>query len=305
MSRGKILTVDDEAFNLDILGEYLEDAGFDVISACDGQEALDHLAAHDDIDVIVLDRMMPRLDGMACLKILKNDDRFKRIPVIMQTAAASHEHIRQGIEAGVFYYLTKPYEEAVLISLVESALDTVRQQSSLQAAVRQNKQVLGLLDEARFHFRTLDEARDLAVYVANVFPNPELIVYGLSELMINAIEHGNLGINYDEKTRLVLENHWQDEVDRRLALPQFQDTKAQLILNAHKEFISVRIIDQGIGFNFNAYLELSPERATDPNGRGIATARMMSFDEMTYFGCGNEVEVKIFLSETAKAKHAA
>jgi CheY-like chemotaxis protein len=292
MSKGKILTVDDEEFNLDILGEYLTDAGYEVISAEDGQQALDQLEANPDIDVIVLDRMMPRLDGMACLSKLKSDDRFRSIPVIMQTAAASHEHIRQGIEAGVFYYLTKPYEDSLLISLVGSALEQVRSQVNLQSAVRQNKDILGLLEQARFKFRTLEEARQLSVYIANAFPDPETVVYGLSELMINAIEHGNLGITYSEKTKLVLSGQWHDEVNRRLSDPQFKDRYAILDVNAKDNLIEARIIDMGEGFDHKAYLELSPERATDPHGRGIATTRMLSFDDLQYQGRGNEVVVR-------------
>jgi len=295
MSRGKVLAVDDEAFNLDILGEYLEEAGYQVVSAADGEEALVQLEQHADIDVIVLDRMMPRLDGMECLKRIKLDERWKNIPVIMQTAAASLEHIRQGIEAGVFYYLTKPYEEAMLISLVRSALEQSRSQASLQQAVRQNKQVLGLMEMSRFQFRTLEEARHLAVYIANAFPNPESIVYGLSELMINAIEHGNLGISYEEKTDLVYAGTWASEVDRRLNDPKYSEKKAHLEFVAAHDFLEVCIKDQGLGFKFQNYLDLAPERATDPHGRGIATARMMSFDQLEYQGVGNVVIARVQL----------
>lgn len=295
MSKGKILAVDDEAFNLDILGEYLEEAGYEVISAIDGEDALKALETHSDIDVIVLDRMMPHLDGMECLKRIKLDDRWKNIPVIMQTAAASMEHIRQGIEAGVFYYLTKPYEEAMLISLVGSALDQSRSQLALQLAVRQNRQVMGLMESSRFHFRTLEEARHLAVYIANAFPSPESIVYGLSELMINAIEHGNLGISYTEKTKLIYAGDWAQEVERRLNDPKYSDRNAYLEFVASSDYLQVVIKDQGNGFNFKNYLDLAPERATDPHGRGIATARMMSFDQLEYQGVGNIVAARVHL----------
>jgi CheY-like chemotaxis protein/anti-sigma regulatory factor (Ser/Thr protein kinase) len=292
-SAPRVLAVDDEAFNLDILGEYLEEDGYAVSLAIDGRDALNKLAEIGPVDVIVLDRMMPLMDGMECLKHLKADPRFCDIPVIMQTAAASHEQIRQGIEGGVFYYLTKPYESEVLLSLVRAALAEARLKASLRMEVRQNRQVLGLMETAEFRFQALSEARNLAVFLANCFPEPERVVYGLSELMVNAVEHGNLGISYSEKTSLIIEGRWEAEVAHRLSLPEYADRYAQLSYSATPDYVSIAISDQGSGFDPAAYLELSPERATDPNGRGIATARLLSFDSLDYSGRGNTVTCKV------------
>ena len=63
---------------------------------------------------------------------------------------------------------------------------------------------MGLLEKARFRFRTLEDARTLAFLIANCFPEPQVAVYGLNELLINAVEHGNLGITFAEKTKFVL-----------------------------------------------------------------------------------------------------
>ncbi|ESQ92802.1 ATP-binding response regulator [Asticcacaulis benevestitus] len=287
--RPKVLAVDDEAFNLDIIGELLEDAGYEVFQSTDGEAALCMLEDHLDIDVIVLDRMMPRMDGMTCLSRLKDDPRFAHIPVIMQTAAASHEQVRQGIDGGVFYYLTKPYDEAVLVSLVRAALAEGRQKAALKAEVHQNKHIMGLMRGLQFRFRTLSEARALAIFIANCFPTPERVVYGLSELMINAIEHGNLSISYAEKTNLVLNNCWQEEVERRLSLPEQLERYCEISLEAASDKMSVKITDLGEGFDFEKFLDISPERATDPHGRGIATARLISFDTLSYSDSGRTV----------------
>jgi CheY-like chemotaxis protein/anti-sigma regulatory factor (Ser/Thr protein kinase) len=298
----KILVVDDEAFNLDILCEYLEGDGYAVTVAVDGREALDTLAQIGPVDVMVLDRMMPRMDGMECLSHLKADPRFRDIPVIMQTAAASSEHIRQGIEAGVFYYLTKPYEADVLLSLVRAALTEAGLKASLRREVRQNRQVAGLMQTAAFCFRTLNDARNLAVFLANGFPEPERVVYGLSELLVNAVEHGNLGISYNEKTRLIVEGRWESEVQHRLGLPQYADRYGRLIYEATPESVTVSISDDGAGFNFPDYLEMSPERAIDPNGRGIATARLLSFDSLEYFNGGSTARGKVYIPLQPKGK---
>jgi CheY-like chemotaxis protein len=284
-----ILAVDDERFNLDILTEYLTDDGYRVIAASDGIEALEQLALHPEIDLIVLDRMMPRMDGMQLMEHLKRDRNLRDIPVIMQTAAASNTQLLEGIQAGVYYYLTKPYEDVMLLCIVKAAFQSVASKREMREEVRNQKRMLGLLENARFRFRTLEEARHIAYLIANCFPEPETVVYGLSELMVNAVEHGNLGISYQHKTELMRSGQWEAEVKRRLALPEYAEKYATITFEAGASAHTVHITDSGPGFDWQRYLKLSPERATDPNGRGIATARALSFSDIIYEGCGNEV----------------
>src|SRR5208337_2542441 len=179
----KILTVDDDELNRDILNEYLTDAGYDVVEADDGDTALQLLKDATGIDAIVLDRMMPRLNGMEVLKAVKADPRLKDIPVIMQSAASAREQILQGIKAGVYYYLTKPYEDQMLLAIVGAALSDAASKKRLREEVSQQKRVLGLMEQSRFRFRTLEEARNIAFHLANCFPEPESAVYGLNELL--------------------------------------------------------------------------------------------------------------------------
>lgn len=293
MAGEKILAIDDEEFNLDILNDYLEDASYTVITACDGLDGLEKLKANPDVSVIVLDRMMPRMDGMAFLKEVKADPEFKDIPVIMQTAAASLQQMSEGIKAGVYYYLTKPYEDEMLLGIVRSAIADAKSRLQMREEVMNSQTALGLMKQAHFEFRTLEEAKNLATFIANCFPDPQSAVLGLHELMLNAVEHGNLGIKYDEKTNLVMENRWLEEIEKRLASQEYGHRFATLSYEMDDVNITVVIRDQGAGFNWEKYLEISPERAMDPHGRGIATSRMLSFDEMQYIGNGNEVKCRV------------
>ena len=170
MPAHKILAVDDEPFNLDILTDSLTDAGYTVIPASDGVAALEQLERHPDIDVIVLDRMMPRMNGMQVLATIKKNPRLKDIPVIMQTAAAASGQILAGIQAGVYYYLTKPYADVMLLSIVKSALAEKNNRAQMKEEVQKHRRVLGLMRSAQFRFRTLDDARTLAFYIANCLP---------------------------------------------------------------------------------------------------------------------------------------
>ncbi len=289
--KAKVLAVDDEDFNLDIIRFILSRSGFDVVCAEDGLAGLRKLEENLDAAIIVLDRMMPNLDGMQFLTAIKKDPRFSDIPVVMQTAAARTEEVLQGIEAGVYYYLTKPYDQAMLAGVVKSALNDADSKKQLKEEVQKYRSVIGLLDESRFHFRTLEDARNLAYYVAACFPDPVKAVYGLHELLINAVEHGNLGVSYAEKTELLSTGNWRTEIERRLGLAENLHKYGTLILTASQNEFKIHIVDKGCGFNWQSYIEFSPERATDIHGRGIATTRAFSFDSLAYLGPGNEVVV--------------
>lgn len=144
------------------------------------------------------------------------------------------------------------------------------------------------MNKAEFRFSTICEAKDLACFVASGCPDPDAALYGLTELMLNAIEHGNLGITYEEKKQLMLSGNLHDEIQRRLGLRENKNKCAYLNYEETEDYIQVHIKDQGNGFDWQKYLYISPERASDPNGRGIATAKL-SFASMKYLGKGNEV----------------
>ena len=95
MTQARILVVDDEPFNLDIVSEYLDGMDFDLVMVESGEAAWDALCdTAQPFDLVLLDRMMPGIDGIMLLKRMKADERFASIPVIMQTAATSPEQIR-------------------------------------------------------------------------------------------------------------------------------------------------------------------------------------------------------------------
>ena len=116
-----VLAVDDEPLNQDIMGEYFEEAEINFYMINNGPDALKILEEGKPVDVIVLDRMMPMMDGIEVLKRIKANNKYKEIPVIIQTAAGASYQVTEGIKAGAFYYLIKPYSKEMLISLVNNA----------------------------------------------------------------------------------------------------------------------------------------------------------------------------------------
>ncbi len=299
-SQPTLLLVDDDPVNLEILVEHLEEAGYQTVTASQGEEAWDIIQQGTiPFQALLLDRMMPVMDGMEVLAKVKTHASFSMLPVIMQTAAASSEKIREGIAAGAFYYLTKPYSKEVLLAIVAAAVRDFTKYQALQQEVAEQSGIYQGLESAQFHFQTLQEARTLALILAKACPDPGRVSMGLTELLLNAVEHGNLHITYDEKTRLQETEEWENEIARRLSLPEFAHKQVTVRFHRNAERIEFTITDQGPGFDWKRYLEMSPDLAFASHGRGIAMARALSFDTMEYRGVGNEVVCTINIAQKA------
>jgi anti-sigma regulatory factor (Ser/Thr protein kinase) len=117
----------------------------------------------------------------------------------------------------------------------------------------------------------------------------------LSELLLNSIEHGNLGISYSEKSQLLIEGRLHEEIEHRLQATPWGSRRVRVSTRRADTEMSIRIQDEGDGFDPSSYLELDPARALDPNGRGIAMARMISFSRLEYQGNGNTVAATVAL----------
>lgn len=298
----RILIVDDDELNLEVLVECLRDESYELVQARDGAQALDFLR-HDrkGFEAVVLDRMMPGMNGLEMMTELKSDESFKWIPVVMQTSATSPSEICEGMEAGVFFYLTKPFEAQVLRRMVSIAVEEGKKWQSLTRSVRVKMKSLGCMQQGRFRVQTIDEAYDVALLIAQACPNPEKVAFGLNELIMNGVEHGNLQIGYDEKTKLQEHDQWEEEIIRRQELSEYVDKFVEIVFERYSDRIQLTVTDQGLGFDWNDFQSIKPERLLESHGRGIAMAKAMSFDHMEYQGNGNQVVCLVYLEEHVSA----
>lgn len=298
MDKERVLVVDDEQLNLFIIEEFLDQEDLELEMHSNPLEAWASLIAPEsNFSLVVLDRMMPELDGMELLRRMKREPRFANIPVIMQTAASSPDQVREGLEAGAYYYLTKPYEPEALISIVRAALEDRRARAQLLNRAARLEEAQKLIRSVEYRFVSLEDVAGLVPVLAAMCPVPDLVAPGLSDLMVNAVEHGNLGVTYQEKSLLKWEGGWEEEIARRLALPQFSGRFATVLAERADDGVRFTITDQGDGFDWNKFLTFDPDRAFDPNGRGIAMAKMMSFASLDYHGKGNIVVASVRAGE--------
>ncbi len=121
MDKKKILVVDDELEFLEMLSMRLEANDYQVVTSLDGQEALDK-ARKEKPDLIILDLMLPKIDGYKVCRMLKFDEEYKNIPVILFTARTQESDIQLGREAGADAYLTKPFEPDILLAKIAGLL---------------------------------------------------------------------------------------------------------------------------------------------------------------------------------------
>ena len=143
----KILVVDDEARMRKLVRDFLTNKGFAVIEAGDGEEAVDTFFAQKDIALVLLDVMMPKMDGWEVLKTIR---KYSRVPVIMLTARSEERDELQGFSLGVDEYISKPFSPKILVARV----DAILRRSNV--ASKENMDVGGICIDKAAHQVTID-----------------------------------------------------------------------------------------------------------------------------------------------------
>lgn len=138
LSPALVLIVDDQEANLRLLGRVLSDAGFDVMPANSGRQALERLDVEIP-DVVLLDMRMPEMDGFAVLEHIRGDPRWSDIPVLFLTAAHDRDLLIRAFEAGAVDYLTKPFVSEELIVRVRTHSEHKRYRDKLRQSIRERE----------------------------------------------------------------------------------------------------------------------------------------------------------------------
>ena len=296
---GYVLVVEDDKMSTLFIQRALAAYNANIICVEDGESALSLLVGgNTQFNCIILDIMLPGINGLEVLQQIKANPELQHIPVIIETALSDTESIRKGYAGGAFSYLQKPLQISLLRSIFFAAFDEFNSRSRMLESNKHANRSFAFLETGRFKCRTLDESQMLAHTLAHACPDPNRVENGLHELLINAIEHGNLGITYTEKTQPLLSESWRKEVESKQALEFYRNRNVTVDFERRPNELILTLHDEGPGFEFQRYLDFEPERATHPHGRGIALARMLCFDEMEYLYNGSSVRVRINTSSS-------
>ncbi len=156
MEKTKVLIVDDESRMRKLLRDFLEREGYQILEASDGVEAMDLFYMHKDIDLIILDVMMPRMDGWQVCKEIRE---YSKVPIVMLTARTEERSELKGFELGVDEYIAKPFSPKILVARVGALLKRVK--NSVEEAAMH---VGGIIVDKAAHMVTIDGAPvDLSV----------------------------------------------------------------------------------------------------------------------------------------------
>ncbi|CCD87874.1 putative response regulator receiver domain protein (CheY-like) [Bradyrhizobium sp. ORS 285] len=289
VDRTRILIVDDDSFSLSFLEQLLSSLGYLVETSSDGAEAFAMLRENPArADLVITDRIMPVMDGLALTRRLKREPSTRAMPVILLTGSNIAEDVAAGLDAGAFYYLTKPPSIELVKSVVESAKKEVDRQRNVSSRLAVHQAAFGNVVVMRMSLSRPHEVEGVCSLLASLHSEPEAIIQGIYELVQNAVEHGVLRFGLQNKAALLAAGRWQSELDSRGRSPALRgEVEATMMRKDGHLVLSVK--DTGPGFDWRPFLSTDPSRALAPNGRGIARANNYTFSKLVYNEAGNEV----------------
>ncbi|HEY9852240.1 MAG TPA: diguanylate cyclase [Leptolyngbyaceae cyanobacterium] len=141
-----ILVVDDINQNLQVIGEILEKIGYDTTFATSGEQALERVQAAQP-DLILLDLMMPGINGLEVCQQLKNNPKFEEVPIIFLTASNEKEHLLAAFDKGAVDYVTKPFNAPELLARVRTHLELKKTREELKAALYEQSRLIEKLEK--------------------------------------------------------------------------------------------------------------------------------------------------------------
>lgn len=265
MEKQKILIVDDDMDLCTMLSRYLSFKGYEPACAYDGADALEQVQKNN-YDLIILDIMMPKIDGYEVCQRLKIQREFNAIPILMLSAKSTEEDKITGLKTGADAYISKPFDIADLLLSIQ---DTIEKS-------RRNHEDLGIKHEISFHFESrfsyIEKVNDL---IGQLFLRTDLspdeiweIKLALHELGINAIEHGN-------------------KMD--------PDKTVNIFCHIYDDRLEFEIEDEGEGFEVNSVPDPTDEDGIcRDRGRGLFLVSKL-VDNIKYMNGGSTVRLTRFL----------
>jgi serine phosphatase RsbU (regulator of sigma subunit)/anti-sigma regulatory factor (Ser/Thr protein kinase) len=230
----------------------------------------------------------PLLDVLSDLLTLRDEPNLARVPVLTVVSQAADEQVAACVRAGAFYCFVEPVDRALLSAMLRAA-SALRQgpKSEQPAGPPALPHDLPHVKEIVLSVRSLADARLVSAFVSELCPQPARQALGVSELLLNAIEHGNLEISGAEKAQLVRDGTFQSVLAERAADPRYAEREVTVWLRRASDHVEIVCEDQGPGFDWKSLEAKAAADPDAPNGRGIALSRALAFDSLEYLGRGN------------------
>jgi YesN/AraC family two-component response regulator len=284
----KILVIDDEHPVRDIMKTALTGKGFEVFEASNGKNGISEFEERDP-EIIITDVNMPEMTGIELTKQIK--DLNPEADVIIMTGYGTEELVIEALRSGASNYIKKPIQFNELFNILDNIIlkkENMKRFVVSKDVVLHEKKHLVLGNDMLKVWGTVNQI------VFNLPPTlhdktVEGIKLGLYEMLVNAIEHGNLGITYDEKKEALEAGNYSTLFEKRLKEAIAKGKVVGIESTYSGDELVVIIRDQGPGFDYRNLPSLTePDALLSAHGRGILLASLY-FDTISYEDPGNAV----------------
>ncbi len=295
--KGKILIVDDNLDLLDYLKDFFMIYNYEVILAETGTEGVDKFREFSP-DIVISDMRLPDKNGNVVVKEIKQIDQ--EVPIIIITGFSDHQLILSAMKSGACDLLKKPFKPndlRYLISKIETLFRKIKVKLS-SAFVQWEKRHLIIRNDIGIIRSVVDFIFSNIDYISE---DVSFMKIGLQEVLINAIEHGNLEISTKEKKELLDKGDYNKILNKRAQQPAYREKFVDIEIFSTPEYLKITLQDQGKGFDYTQIPDpTNPKNFLEEYGKGIFMA-MHAFDDVEYNGIGNGVTL-IKQSEFVKEK---
>ncbi|NVJ98318.1 MAG: ATP-binding protein [Alphaproteobacteria bacterium] len=280
--------VPDRSTSAEIVAE-LSEGQFQVKVCHDLQLFLEAMKVSTDLVALVIDEAVADEATVAQVSnSLSCSFKENGGPVVLLSSAARTQSLRDLQASLNACRIVNPgHGSSALHGAIAVEVEEFRLRQSVRAAVEAGTHDIGDLSQASYRFRTREEAKNLATLFASACQERVAVAIGLTELFVNAVEHGCLNIGHGEKGRLIEKGRLADEIKYRRSLPEYADRYATVEFTRTEKQVKFHVVDPGEGFDHKSFVN-SKQGHAKKHGRGITMAGGC-FDELTYLGKGNEV----------------
>ncbi len=283
----KILIADDQEALRSLLSRMLQREGFEPIEADDGERAIELYRSLSPA-LVISDIVMPKMDGLTLLTEIKKID--PSTAVILMTGHGNEEILLKALQGGATNFFKKPFNVRGLIREIHKIfryrVEEVKNYLYSPYLVRETKEFSFTTGTPQYH----PIVNQITLQLPCLLAESEILnlKIGIEEMLTNAIEHGNLGISFEEKKAAIEKGALGELLAERLRQGGNADKKIYISSSLTAERFTTSIRDEGDGFDWRNLPELIPENLFSYNGRGIFLTKIY-YDEVIYNESGNEV----------------
>lgn len=285
MIPGRLLIIDDNKDLLEFLRDFFRKNGFDVLLALTAMDGVEKFKSFMP-DVVITDMRLPDKPGNWVVKEVKSVN--KKTPVIIITGYSDHHLIVEAMENGATELLKKPFKQKdlkYLLSKIEILLKRLHVDLSSRFVCWEKR-----------HYQIENDIHVVPILVDYLFDrvdylceNDSFLRIGLQEILINAIEHGNLEISYSDKQKMLDSGDYNQMLMERAKEETYRHKRVDIKVFSTPQYLKVIVEDMGNGFDMSALPNLGdPENFFRESGKGILMA-INAFDRVQYNDIGNVV----------------